>query len=226
MRTVIFDLDGTLADTSGDLLAAANACFRGLGLGDLLGPADAPTALRGGRAMLRLGLARAGRADEAEVDRQYPILLQCYEDAICRTTTLYPGAAEAVVRLRRAGWRTGICTNKPERLSILLLDALGVLHLFDSLVGADTLPVRKPDPAPLRAAVAWAGGCLESACLIGDTRTDWDCARAAGVPCLLVGFGPDPMEAARLGAPVLRSFDGLEAALDALGRPLHSAALA
>jgi len=70
MRSVIFDLDGTLADTSGDLLAAANACFRGLGLGDLIGPADAGTALKGGRAMLRLGFSRVAGFGEAEVDAQ------------------------------------------------------------------------------------------------------------------------------------------------------------
>ena len=77
MTTIVFDLDGTLADTSGDLLAAANACFRDLGHGDVLLPSDAGTALRGGRAMLRLGMGRIGRAgDEAEIDRQYPRLLQ------------------------------------------------------------------------------------------------------------------------------------------------------
>src|SRR5690606_2155713 len=69
---VVFDLDGTLADTSGDLLAAANACFRAMGEGDLLGPDDALVALNGGRAMLRLGLARLGRVDEDEVNRWYP----------------------------------------------------------------------------------------------------------------------------------------------------------
>ena len=79
MGTVIFDLDGTLADTSGDLIGAANACFRGLGLGDLLDPAtDAGTALRGGRAMLRLGFSRVDGSGEADVDGQYQTLLDAY----------------------------------------------------------------------------------------------------------------------------------------------------
>src|SRR6056297_4024978 len=84
MRTVVFDLDGTLADTSGDLVAAANACFRQMGAGDLLDPVrDAGTAFRGGRAMLTLGLDRLGRAgDLAEIDRQYPLLLEAYEAEI------------------------------------------------------------------------------------------------------------------------------------------------
>jgi phosphoglycolate phosphatase len=159
MRTVIFDLDGTLADTSADLIDAANTCFRAMGAGDLLDPAaDALTAFHGGRAMLRLGLARLGRGDEAEVDRWYPPLLEAYESGINRQTQLYPGAAEAVGMLRQTGFRTGICTNKPVRLAEILMARLGVRDLFGSLVGADTLSVRKPDPAPYRLSVEQAGG--------------------------------------------------------------------
>ena len=80
MKTVVFDLDGTLADTSGDLIAAANACFRDMGEGDVLDVAtDAGTALKGGRAMLTLGMQRLGRAqDNAAIDRYYPFLLDAY----------------------------------------------------------------------------------------------------------------------------------------------------
>ncbi len=191
MRTVIFDLDGTLADTSADLIAAANACFRGLGQGDLLDPVgDALTAFHGGRAMLRLGFSRLGGVDEAEVDRQYPVLLAAYEDGIDRETRLYPGAVEAVEALLAAGLKTGICTNKPERLAEILMTRLGVRHLFGSLVGADTLPVRKPDPAPYRLSVERAGGVVGRSMLVGDTDTDRRTAAAAGVPVALVTFGP------------------------------------
>ena len=75
MPTVVFDLDGTLADTSGDLLGAANSCFRDLGLGNLLGPDDKGTALKGGRAMLRLGFSRVAGFDETDVDANYQPLL-------------------------------------------------------------------------------------------------------------------------------------------------------
>ena len=191
MRTVIFDLDGTLADTSADLIAAANACFRGLGAGDILDPvADALTAFHGGRAMLRLGFSRLGAVAEDEVDRLYPILLAAYEDGIDRHTRLYPGAVEAVETLRGAGFATGICTNKPERLAEILMTRLGVRDLFGSLVGADTLPVRKPDPAPYRLSVDRAGGVVERSMLVGDTDTDRKTAAAAGVPVALVTFGP------------------------------------
>ena len=212
MRTVIFDLDGTLADTSADLIAAANDCFRGLGHGDVLHPVeDAATAFRGGRAMLRLGFERLGAgAREAEIDAQYPRLLAAYEAGIDRETRLYPGAEAAVRRLRAAGYATGICTNKPERLAEILMARLGVRDLFGALVGADTLAQRKPHPAPYLAAVDRAGGDLARSVLIGDTVTDRDTGRAAGVPVVLVAFGPGGAEAAALAPDaMLAHFDDL-----------------
>ena len=88
MRTVVFDLDGTLADTSGDLIAAANHCFREMGHGDVLDPAsDAGVALRGGRMMLTTGLMRLGRMEQAVVDQYYPVLLAAYGEAISSAAT-------------------------------------------------------------------------------------------------------------------------------------------
>ncbi len=191
MRTVIFDLDGTLADTSGDLIAAANACFRGLGHEEVLDPVtDQAIAFHGGRALLRLGFQRLG-LDGDRAGIQYPLLLKHYGRNIDAFTRLYPGLVVAVEQLRGAGYRTGICTNKPEKLAETLIRRLGVRKLFDSLVGADTLPVRKPDPAPYVAAVKRAGGAVGSSLLVGDTVTDRDTARAAGVPCILVTFGAE-----------------------------------
>ncbi|MGZ2258333.1 HAD-IA family hydrolase [Roseobacter sp. A03A-229] len=192
MKTVIFDLDGTLADTSGDLIAAANTCFREMGAGDVLDPVqDAGTALRGGRAMLTLGMARLGRAeDRATIDHYYPVLLEAYGAAIDVHTRMYPRAMEAVELLKGAGYGVGICTNKPEGLAETLLQRLGVRDAFAALVGADTLPVRKPDPEPLFEAARRAGGDPARCVLIGDSDTDRNTARAASVPCVLVTFGP------------------------------------
>ena len=184
MRTVIFDLDGTLADTSGDLIAAANYCFRDMGLGDVLDPArDAGIALRGGRMMLSRGLERMMLFDAATVDQYYPVLLEAYAQAIDTHTVLYPGAMEAVEALRGRGYGVGICTNKPEALAELLLTRLGVRGAFASMIGADTLRVRKPDPEPLREAARRAGGDPAMCLLVGDSDTDRSTARAAGVPC-------------------------------------------
>ncbi|MCE8507507.1 HAD-IA family hydrolase [Ruegeria pomeroyi] len=199
MRTVIFDLDGTLADTSGDLLAAANHCFRDMGLGDVLVPGqDAGIALRGGRMMLTRGLERAGAYDAATVERYYPVLLEAYRGAIDHHSFLYPGAMEAVEDLRGLGYGVGICTNKPEALADLLLQRLGVRDAFAALIGADTLPVRKPDPEPLRAAARAAGGDPAACVLVGDSDTDRNTARAAGVPSILVTFGPSGADMAAL----------------------------
>jgi len=203
MRTVVFDLDGTLADTSADLLAAANACFRDLGHGDLLTPADALTAFHGGRAMLRLGFSRLGPYDEAQVDAQYPRLLAAYADGIDTHTRLYPGAVQAVEALRGRGFATTICTNKPEGLAQTLVTRLGIRALFDVLIGADTLPTRKPDVAPYVAAVERAGGTVPRSMLVGDTDTDRRTARAAGVPVALVTFGPEGRDIARLDPDAL-----------------------
>ena len=191
MRTVIFDLDGTLADTSGDLIAAANHCFAGMGIEARLDPAqDAGTALRGGRAMLTLGLERAGQYSAERVDHWYPELLRAYGEALDVHTFLYPGAMDAVEALKVDGYRVGICTNKPEGLAHALMTKLGVRDAFGSLIGADTLSTRKPDVAPFKASVERAGGQVAQSCLIGDSVTDRDTARAAGVACVLVGFGP------------------------------------
>lgn len=205
MKTVVFDLDGTLADTSGDLIAAANACFRDMGAGDLLDARlDAGTALKGGRAMLRLGMDRLGRAkDEAAIDRYYPMLLDAYAQDINTHTVLYPGAVEAVTALKLAGYRVAICTNKPEELAHTLLTRLGVRDIFGSMLGADTLAVRKPDPEHLFETARRAGGDPAQCCLVGDTRTDRDTAAAAGVPCILVTFGPSGDDMAALNPEAL-----------------------
>ena len=190
---VIFDLDGTLADTSGDLVAAANACFDAMGRPEArLDPvADAGHALRGGRRMLSVGLKRAGAFSEALVDEWYQPLLEAYGGALDVHTVMYPGAVESIEGLRRAGYAVGICTNKPEALAERLMVSLGVRDLFGSLIGADTLPVRKPDPAPYWAAVDGCGGRRAASLLVGDSDTDRNTARAAGVPSILVTFSPE-----------------------------------
>ena len=221
--TVVFDLDGTLADTAGDLIAAANACFAARGLGRLLDPVtDAGIAFHGGRAMLRAGYGRIA-ADAllppGAEDEDFPRLLDYYGDCIADSTRLYDGVEDALDLLAAQGYLLSVCTNKPEALAEKLLVALGVRGQFDSMIGADTLPVRKPDPRPYAAAVERAGGTVARSFLLGDTETDLKTARASGVRVSLVGFGPEGEAISRLRPDhVLTGFDALPAlARDWLG---------
>ena len=219
MRCVIFDLDGTLADTAGDLIAAANAALGVMGHApQLVMGRDDATALRGGRAMLQLAADRMGMVQAAPmIAAGYPLLLAAYGDAIDQHTTLYPGAMDAVARLKARGIAVGICTNKPEGLAETLLTRLGVRAEFAALVGADTLPLRKPDPAPFFEAVARSGGARGQSCLIGDTVTDRETARAAGRPCALVTFGPLGQSVADLAPEALIDhYDALDWVIDRL----------
>ena len=218
MKTVVFDLDGTLADTSADLIAAANACFRARGYGDLLDPAaDALIAFAGGRAMLQAGYARVGA--EAPVAEDYAALLAFYEANIAVHTRLYDGVEAALERLKSQGFQLAICTNKPEGLAETLVRKLGIRAQFGALIGADTLPTRKPDPAPYIAAVERAGGAVARSILIGDTVTDRETARACGVASVLVSFGPEGRAIERLAPEALLDhYDDLPAlALRLLG---------
>ncbi|MGJ8545032.1 MAG: HAD-IA family hydrolase [Sulfitobacter sp.] len=200
MKTVVFDLDGTLADTSGDLLAAANAAFREMGVGDQLDSArHAGIALRGGRAMLRAGMELLGRGEEEDtINLYYPVLLEAYSRDIDQRTVLYPGAMEAVAALKSAGYKVAICTNKPEALALDLLGKLGIRDEFAAILGADSLPVRKPDPEHLRETVRRAGGDPRQCLLVGDSDTDRNTAKAAQVPSVLVTFGPSGEDMAAL----------------------------
>ena len=230
--TVVFDLDGTLADTSGDLIAAANACFQARGLGALLDPAaDALTAFHGGRAMLRAGYARLP-ADTllppGAEDDDYPRLLDHYAAAIAVHTRLYPGTETALERLAADGHQLAVCTNKPAALAETLLRELGIRDRFAAMIGADTLLVRKPDPRPYRAAVEGAGGEVARSFLVGDTETDRKTAAAAGVRVALVTFGPEGEGLARLAPEaMLAHFDDLPAlAADWLGTTVTAASSA
>ena len=197
MKTVVFDLDGTLADTSGDLLAAANATFAALGHAPPLGAGDEALAHQGGRAMLRAGFARIGQPiDEPRVAALYPALLAHYEGGLCVQTRLYDGAVQAIETLRARGFACVICTNKPTYLAESLLQSLKIRDLFGGLIGAGSLAVVKPDPAPYFAALAAVGGTM--GLMLGDTQTDHLTARAAGAPSVLVGFGPHGAQVAAL----------------------------
>ncbi len=212
--TVAFDLDGTLADTAPDLTAALNHALAELGRPPVPAADVRHMVGHGARALLTKGLAASGGATEALVDAGFPIFMDRYARDICVGTRPFPGLQAALDRLSGDGVRLAVCTNKPEGLARRLVDALGWAPLFPVVVGGDTLPVRKPDPAPLFAAVARSGGTV--AAYVGDSITDTDTARAARIPCVAVSFGFSDRPAAELGADAL--IDHYDALLPALGR--------
>jgi phosphoglycolate phosphatase len=215
-EVVAFDLDGTLADTAPDLTAALNHALARLGRRAV--PADSVRRLigHGAEALLRRGLAATGGADERLVAQGLPIFLEFYAANIADGTRPYPGLGPALDALNREGARLAVCTNKVEALTHELIAALGWQSRFDAIVGGDTLKVSKPDPAPLREAIARAGG--GRAAFVGDSITDADTARAAGIPFVAVSFGFSDRPVDELGADrVIDSYDALVGALSSLG---------
>lgn len=212
LDVLAFDLDGTLADTAPDLTASLNHVLAHFGR-----PAIAAETVRklvghGARALLRRGLAATGESAEALVDEGLPIFLDYYTDHICEGTRPYDGLERALDVLADEGVALAICTNKPEKLTLQLVEALGWSDRFRAIVGADTLPVRKPDPAPLREAIARAGG--GRAMFVGDSITDADTARAAGLPLIAVSFGFSDRPVEELGADaIIDHYDELLPAL-------------
>lgn len=190
VRTAIFDLDGTLVDTSGDMLAAANAALGG----DVLDQErHRGLAFAGGRAMLREGARlRALGWDETDIDAAYPAFLDIYERDLSARSEIYPAARRTIDVLKASGWRMVICTNKPERMADRLLQDLGWRSPFEALVGADTLTTRKPDPAPVLEAMNRVGGSVVRSVMIGDSNGDVLAAKRAGMQSILVRFGVDP----------------------------------
>jgi phosphoglycolate phosphatase len=209
---VAFDLDGTLADTSPDLAASLNHALVALGR-DAVPEASVRNLIgHGARALLHKGLAATGGASEELVEQGFPLFIDHYAANICNRTTVYTGVEDALDALEAGGAAIALCTNKPEALTHLLLDALGWSGRFSAIVCGDTLPVKKPDPAPLHEAIARAGA--GRAAFVGDSITDADTARAARLPFIAVSFGFSDRPAEELGAArIIDSYSDLLPAL-------------
>ena len=220
-RIVTFDLDGTLADTVGEMARAADAALADLGLPPLGTAATRAAVGGGGRLLMRRLLARHGEPDGARAEQAFLAFQRRYEETVGTDCAAYPGAHEAVERLARAGVAMGCVTNKDEAFARRVLDCTGLAAAMAIVVGGDTLAVRKPDGRVLRHAVAALGGDVGDALHVGDSRTDLEAARNAGVACWLVTFGYDGGEpVAQLGADrLIESFDELAATFESLHPP-------
>ena len=197
----IFDLDGTLVDTAPDLTGSLNHCLARKAMAPVTLDMVRPHAGHGSRAMLKAAYGWAARdlADD-ELEDQVACFLSFYEENIARHSLPFPGAVDALDRLRDAGFLLAICTNKSERLARLLLDSLGLSARFAAIAGFDTFAARKPDAIHVVGTIEQAGGNPARAVMIGDTRTDTSAARNAGIPSILMAFGYDANAQARAEA--------------------------
>jgi len=208
---LVFDLDGTLAETAGDLMGTLNVIMAREGLAPLPLASARNLLGAGARALIARGFAQAGRMLPPErLQQLFGDFLDHYNAHIADDSWLFPGVEAALERAALAGFRLAVCTNKLEHSSHLLLGALGVAERFQFVCGQDTYGVAKPDPTPLIETIARVGGSRADAIMIGDSRTDIDTARAAGIPVIAVDFGYTDTPIAELGPDrIISHFDDL-----------------
>jgi len=211
MAALVFDLDGTLIDSAPDIREVGTAALAVAGLAPMTLEETRACIGHGAPAFVTKALRLRGVDPDAGLHaRVLEVFLARYDDAV-RLTAPYPGVPEALAALAAAGHRFGLCTNKPSGPTRAVLAHVGLLDAFAVLICGDSLPQRKPDPAPLHATVAGLGG--GPALYIGDSEVDAATAQAAALPFLLFteGYRATPVE----DLPHARAFDRF-AALPAL----------
>lgn len=190
MPALLFDLDGTLADTKPDLHAAMNYVLEKNRLNPV--PDTAITNMIGGgaRVILQRGLAENGVSwDDAKLDAATEEFVLWYDQNIDANTRIYPNLMPVLDAAKAANIPMAVVTNKREGLSAKLLFRLGLHSYFDALVGGDTLPKRKPDPDTIDEALRRLACAPEDAIMVGDSEADTGGAIAAGVASICVTFG-------------------------------------
>lgn len=209
--TIAFDLDGTLVESAPDLVGSVNAILVEEGVQPLAYDEGRRLISRGGRRILQWGFELAGEQDPAaRATAVFDRFLSYYGDHVADQSRLFPGVDDALKTLKAAGATLVVCTNKPTGLSRSLLSKLGVLELFEGVVGIDAVTAAKPNAAHLIEAVQAVGGNLARTLMVGDSDADAGAARAAGVPVVLVDFGYTEIPVAELKPDfLLHRFDDL-----------------
>ncbi len=211
---VLFDFDGTLADTAADLCAAANLMRVEQGLAALPLADFRPWVSRGGKAMLDIAFADR---DETWRASMLPEFLRRYAADSARHTRLFPGMARLLEALEERAIPWGIVTNKPFHLAVPVVAALGLSERCSVLLGGDSLPRKKPDPLQLTTACEQLGVAPSMAIYVGDDLRDVEAAQACGMPCIAAAWGyiPPGQDVHDWGAELV--LDDPQALLGALG---------
>jgi phosphoglycolate phosphatase len=213
----VFDLDGTLVDSVPDLTNALNEVLRERGYAPLARMDVAPMVGDGVPTLVARAFAARG-GDAAEAAEALPRYTLIYEANATVLTRPYPGVRETLEELRGRGYRTALCTNKPQQATMAVLDGLELTALFDGIAGGDRYPVRKPDPGHLLGLIGELGGSPGRAVMIGDSENDAAVAHAATVPLVMMRYGYSRVAPETLGAAaVLDHFAELPATLERLG---------
>lgn len=185
IKTVLFDLDGTLADTAPDLAAALNHVLTSNDCEPLPFETIRPHVSHGGMALVTLGFGK----DHPQFDTFYKELLAHYQANIANETTLFPGMSELLSELEKQSINWGVVTNKPGWLTEPLLDALNLSSRAITIVSGDTLEQRKPHPAPILHACNQAGSEAEECIYVGDAERDIEAGNRAGMHSIIALFG-------------------------------------
>ncbi len=198
--TIAFDLDGTLVETAPDLIGALNVLLAECALPPLPLASARHLVGQGARVLIARGFAEAGEPlTQERFDPLFARFIEIYRGRIAEESFVFEGMEDALDALAADGATLSVCTNKPQALSVLLLDALGLTPRFAAVVGWDAVPTPKPDAGHLIAAVVRAGGALHRALRVGDSGTDLLTAQNARRPCLLVDWGYTDTPVAQLG---------------------------
>jgi phosphoglycolate phosphatase len=214
---LVFDLDGTLVDSVMDLRAALNEVLRERGH-RALSPVQVKRMIGDGVPTLVARALAASGADPAEAAMALPRFLELYEANPAQLSRPYPGVPETLAILRQRGYRTAICTNKPQQATLAVMQGLDLLRLFDGIAGGDRFLVKKPHPGHLLQLIAELGARPEKSAMIGDNENDAAAARAAAVRFVLMRYGYARVEPESLAADaLLDAFSELPDALERLG---------
>ncbi len=187
VRALIFDLDGTLIDSQRDLIHSVNAMLVEMGREKL--NEETISGYIGHGAALLVSRALGADAKEEELRRALQFFLAYYEEHKLDTTCAYPGVAETMAELSREQWPMAVLTNKPVRISVRILEALGLANYFRAIYGGNSFETKKPDPFGASKILEEFGTAPSEAMVVGDSEIDVQTARNAGTMAATVNYG-------------------------------------